>query len=372
MFERTTEQRLLADSTSRFLDDAFSPAQVRQLSRSGAPVSSEMWRAGVSLGWTSLLVPEACGGGAVSDNGVADVISVAAAFGQHAAPGPLFGSAAIAMLCGAGKSGRHDGFLVGLMDGELTAAWDGHSAVGQSHGCPSAVRSGPSWRLSGTAEAEAAALVLVAAADESDESGVPVWFLVPTNLPGIACLPLDTVDLTRKFVRYRFHDVELPEECALDEGAKLNLQRALDVIVLLCAAEISGAVGRSLELTRRWVCDRFSFGRPLGSYQAIKHRLADDAMHLEACMALTERAATALGNGAQDAPSWVYAAKAYASRYGPEVIQDCVQIHGGIGVTFEHDLHLYLRRATLDAAMYGGFAGAERRLAQLTLEGQAA
>jgi alkylation response protein AidB-like acyl-CoA dehydrogenase len=122
---------------------------------------------------------------------------------------------------------------------------------------------------------------------------------------------------------------------------------------------------RAFEMTLQWTFDRYSFGRPLASYQEIKHRIADLRMHLEACEAVAARAARAVGEQAPDASTWAAAAKAYAGRHGPELIQDCIQLHGGIGVTFEHDLHLFLRRAATDAQMYGTPAGASRRVAQL-------
>ena len=106
-------------------------------------------------------------------------------------------------------------------------------------------------------------------------------------------------------------------------------------------------------MTLEYLGDRYSFGRPLSSYQALKHRIADDKMHLEACHATVTAAAQAVGAGAPEAGELASVAKAWVGPHATELIQDCVQLHGGIGVTWEHDLHLYLRRATVDRATYG-------------------
>jgi alkylation response protein AidB-like acyl-CoA dehydrogenase len=106
-------------------------------------------------------------------------------------------------------------------------------------------------------------------------------------------------------------------------------------------------------MTIEYLQDRYSFGRPLASYQALKHRLADDKLWLEACHATVTAAIEAVATGADDAGLLASVAKAWVGPHATEIIQDCVQLHGGIGVTWEHDLHLYLRRATVDRLTYG-------------------
>ena len=106
-------------------------------------------------------------------------------------------------------------------------------------------------------------------------------------------------------------------------------------------------------MTLEYLGDRYSFGRPLSSYQALKHRVADEKMWLEACHAIATGAARAVAAGAPDAGELVSAAKAWVGPHATELVQDCVQLHGGIGVTWEHDLHLYLRRTTVNRATYG-------------------
>ena len=125
----------------------------------------------------------------------------------------------------------------------------------------------------------------------------------------------------------------------------------------------------AFDMTVAWAFDRYSFGRPLASYQELKHRFADMLSWLQASHAINDAAAAAVEAHSPEAPELVSAAKAYIGIYGSELVQDCVQIHGGIGVTFEHDLHLYLRRVTLNRALYGTPAEHQLRITNV-LEGR--
>ena len=137
--------------------------------------------------------------------------------------------------------------------------------------------------------------------------------------------------------------------------------------VAMQCAETCGVLDRVFAMTLEYMEHRYSFGRPLSSYQALKHRVADDKMHLEACHAITTALARALAEGSDDAGELASAAKAWIGSVATNIIQDCVQLHGGIGVTWEHDIHLYLRRATVNAATYGSTAGHRARLARMIL-----
>ena len=118
-------------------------------------------------------------------------------------------------------------------------------------------------------------------------------------------------------------------------------------------------------MTVEWAFDRYSFGRPLASYQALKHRFADMKSWLEASHAIADAAASATDSGDPDAAELASAAMAFIADYGSELLQECVQMHGGIGLTFEHDLHLFLRRHTLDRGLHGTSAQHRQRLASL-------
>jgi len=135
--------------------------------------------------------------------------------------------------------------------------------------------------------------------------------------------------------------------------------------VVIQLAEMTGTMDRGLELTTEWLFNRYSFGRPLASYQALKHRFADMRAWLEAAHAMADAAAQHVQEESGRAGEYVSAGKSFLGTCALEVLQECVQFHGGIGVTFEHDLHLYLRRAVVDAQLYGTVADHRERLTSI-------
>ena len=130
-------------------------------------------------------------------------------------------------------------------------------------------------------------------------------------------------------------------------------------------AETVGAMQFALDMTLEWAFDRYSFGRPLASYQELKHRFADMKTWLEAGHAISDAAAGAVSAGAPEAAELASAAKAFLGQYGTELLQDCVQMHGGIGLTFEHDIHFFLRRVALDRTLHGTPAQHRARIASI-------
>jgi alkylation response protein AidB-like acyl-CoA dehydrogenase len=195
----------------------------------------------------------------------------------------------------------------------------------------------------------------------------PTQVLVPADAPGVSIAPMDTVDLTRRFSAVTFDGVRVPADRVVGEvgGAGDDVEHQLRLAVVISCAEAVGAMQAAFDMTVEWAFDRYSFGRPLASYQALKHRFADMKSWLETSHAITDAAAAAVSAGSPDAAELASAAKAFVGDYGSELLQDCVQIHGGIGVTFEHDLHLFLRRHTLDRALYGTPADHRQRLADI-------
>ena len=142
-----------------------------------------------------------------------------------------------------------------------------------------------------------------------------------------------------------------------------EVDHQLRVAICLQLAEMTGAMDKALEMTIEWAFDRYSFGRPLASYQELKHRFADMKLWLEA--GTGHRRRRRLAPPRTDAPNaWdlLSAGKAYVGHYGVELVHDCVQLHGGIGVTFDHDLHLYLRRVVLESGLYGTVTEHRQRL----------
>jgi alkylation response protein AidB-like acyl-CoA dehydrogenase len=317
-----------------------------------------------------MLVPEHLGGGSVSGNGLIDLTIVADAFGGHVAAGPLLPANVVAAAIAlAGTDQQREAFLPGLLAGETIAAWsvgppdaDGTVSAGIV-----ARRDGEDLVLSGSqAPVEAAAqadLLLVTARGDDG----PTQVLLPIDQPGLAVTPLESLDLTRRFATIQLDDVRVPVAAALGVPgrASLDVERQLQVAVVIQAAESVGAAQRVFDFTLEWAFARYSFGRPLASYQEIKHRFADMKMWLEAGHALATAAARSVQHQSPTAPADVSVAAAYIGDFLPELVQDCVQIHGGIGVTYDHDIHLFLRRVTVNRAIHGTPADHRQRIASL-------
>ena len=218
-----------------------------------------------------------------------------------------------------------------------------------------ATATGSGYRIDGVkdrveAGADSGALLVVAECD-----GQIRQFLVPTDAAGVTVTPQNSVDLVKRYARVQFDGVEVDEAAAVGtaEQTPAIIERQRQLALVLQCAEIVGILDAVLAMTNQWLFDRHSFGRPLASYQALKHRAADMKMWFEASRATTAGAVAAVANRSPDAEKLVSIAKAYVAERAPAILQDCVQMHGGIGVTWEHDLHLYLRRVALYRAMFG-------------------
>ena len=363
--ELSEEQAFFHETTRKFLVAECPVTTVRALESDPAGFTPEYWRRGAELGWTTLLVPEADGGGSLSEHGLLDLVLVAEEMGRLVSPGPLVPVSVVAgALAESGSADQRAAVLPGLVAGETVAAWCGTSPV-------DAVVQGDGFVLTGVAapvEAGAQAHDLLVAARLDGDDGV-TQLLVPADTPGVTITPMEGLDLVRRFAEVRFDGAVVPASAVVGEvgGAGDAVERQLQIAVVLQCAEMVGAADRVFELTLEYLGDRYSFGRPLSSYQALKHRIADDKMWLEACHAAATAAAVAVATRADNAAELVSVAKVWIGPHATELIQDCVQLHGGIGVTWEHDLHLYLRRATVDRVTYGTPEEHAERIATLLL-----
>jgi alkylation response protein AidB-like acyl-CoA dehydrogenase len=317
-----------------------------------------------------LLVDEAHGGGTISDAGLIDLTLVADAFGRRAAPGPLIPTNVVAATLSDADGTAWSAVLDALLSGTSVATWCyaepvPHAGLGN---------------IALTVEVDGADIVLrgtkrpVESADQADHLLVTgrtgaglTQVLVPRDTLGVTIAPLRTLDLTRRFSVVSFDDVRVPASSVIGEIGQAGdqVERQLQRAVVLGNAQSVGAMQAGFDMTVEWAFDRYSFGRPLASYQALKYRFADMLCWLEASHAIADEAATAVASSAPEAGELVSAAKAYIGQYGSEVLQDCVQLHGGIGVTFEHDLHLFLRRHTVDRTLYGTPSEHRQRLTDL-------
>jgi alkylation response protein AidB-like acyl-CoA dehydrogenase len=368
-FDLDSEQEFFQETTARFLEDQVPVATLRALRSDPIGFEPDYWRRGAELGWTSLLVSEAHGGGSISGDGLVDLSVIAHEFGAHAAPGPLVTANVVAdALTRAGDA--HATVLGDLVAGTVIASWCSAEPVPNDRlgAITLEIRiDGDEVALDGVkrpveSAAQAGVLLVTGRVD-----GELTQVLVPADTPGVSIVPMDTVDLTRRFGVVTFDDVRVPRRAVVGEigGAAEQVGRQYQLAAVLASAESVGAMQTSFDMTVEWAFERYSFGRPLASYQEIKHRFADMKSWLEASHGITDAAVAAIAAGASDAAELASAAKAYTGQYGAELVQDCVQMHGGIGVTFDHDLHLYLRRVTLNRALYGTPADHRQRLAAL-------
>jgi alkylation response protein AidB-like acyl-CoA dehydrogenase len=179
--------------------------------------------------------------------------------------------------------------------------------------------------------------------------------MVPRTAAGIIVEPLVSLDMVRRYGNVRFDGVYVPGSAVVGSvgGAAADVEHQLQVALVLQNAETTGATAVLFETALEYCNDRVSFGRPIGSYQALKHRLAEMKLALEACLGTATASAIAVDAGTADAEQLIRVAAAYIGDRSTEIGQNAVQLHGGIGVTWEADLHVYLRRIAQNAALYG-------------------
>jgi alkylation response protein AidB-like acyl-CoA dehydrogenase len=370
-FDLTADQKLFRATTREFLEKEMPLTRVRELAGSGIGFEADWWKRGSELGWNSMIVDPAAGGDSISGEGLVDACIVAEEMGRLVSPGPLLGTNLVAAaLSEAPNAADHDEVISALMAGEAVASW---AVYEPRHGWApltptvQAVPSGSGYVLSGVKDrvdsGDQADYFLVTAAGPDGLA----QFIVPAAAPEVTVTAEQSLDLVRRYARVDMDGVQLPATSLVSPAGATEaaVNRQIQIAAALQCAETAGAVQRVFEFTVQWAFDRYSFGRPLASYQALKHRFADMKLWLEACQATAGAAAHATARRAEDADELASVAKSYVGQRATDIIQDCVQMHGGIGVTWEHDIHLYLRRATVNRAMFGSPSEHRRRLADI-------
>jgi alkylation response protein AidB-like acyl-CoA dehydrogenase len=365
------DQAIFAETTERFLVEHAPPDTLRRLRDDQDGFERDYWRRGAELGWTSLLVDEAHGGGSISGAGLVDLSLVAYEFGHHAAPGPLLATNVVASaLSDAGAGAAPTDVLAGLLSGEAIATWCA-PRLGERPG---------EWHTDVDVESDGHGVVLRGAARPVEYAAQTEHFLVtgrdgagltqvlvPASAAGVSVVPMQTVDLSRRFGAVTFDGVRVGGDAVVGARgeASPDVERQMRCALTILNAEAVGCMQSAFDMTVEWSFDRYSFGRPLASYQALKHRFADMMTWLEGGHAISDVACAAVQANADNADELTSAAKAFIGHYGAELVHDCVQLHGGIGVTFDHDLHLYLRRLTINRSLAGTPPEHLRRIAGL-------
>ena len=365
-FTFTEEQAQLRDAVRRFCAENFDEQTVRRLMESDPPFDPKVWaRLGAELGVLGLSVPETDGG---AGGTLVDQALAVEELGASLACGPVFGTVflAIPALVAASAGPVSEELLAELTEGRRTAAF----AVADRAGAfdPAAVTvTADTDALTGAVEQvvdAGAADDLLVAADGPDGLG---FYAVAAAGPGVERTPLVTFDLTRPQATIRFSDAPARLVAGADEAERV-IGHALQVGSALLAVEQVGASQHLLDLSVDYAKSRLQFGRPIGSFQAVKHRLADLLVELEHARSTAYHAVWALMDGTDDPALAASIAQATCSAAFSRIAADTIQVHGGIGFTWEHQAHLYLKRATTDAALLGTAEQHRSRVAALVLD----
>ncbi len=368
-FVFTEEQAQLRAAVRKFATANFNEETARRLMESDPPFDPAVWsRLGAELGVLALSVPEADGGvgGSLVDQAVA-----VEELGASLATGPLVGTVflAIPALVAASAGPVRDEVLAALVEGNRTAAF----AVGDRAGGfdPALVTvqagAGESPTLTGTVQRVVDGSVaddLLVAAQGAD--GVALYVVDATG-PGVERTVLATMDLTRPQATIGFTDAPARLVAGADEAQRV-IDHALQVGSVLLAVEQVGAAQHLLDLAVEYAKSRLQFGRPIGSFQAVKHRLADRLVDVEHARSAAYHAVWALSDGSDDPALAASIAQAVASEAFTKVATDTIQTLGGIGFTWEHQAHLYFKRAVTDAALLGSAEQHRSRVADLVLD----
>ncbi len=351
-FAFSEEQEMLRRSARDFLAKECSSKVVRKLMDSSDAYDKALWQKLAGLGWTALGIPEEYGGVGT----YLELVVVLEEAGRALMPGPFFATMGLAapVLIEAGTEAQKKEVLAAIAEGSARATlaftepsgrWDASSIA------LTAKPSGGGWQLDGVKlfvpDAEAADYMVVAARTRGEgEDGITL-FLVKGRPKGMTVTPLKTLDMTRRWSEVRFDGVKLDGGSLMGDANKAwpALKRALDWATAALCAEMVGGTQKVLEASTEYAKTRHQFGKPIGIYQAVSHKLADMLVLSESGRSATYYAAWAVDADAPDRSLAASMAKAYVSDAYRKVAGDGIQVHGGIGFTWEDDMHLYFKRA---------------------------
>ncbi len=368
------EQELLRSTARKFFENECPSAVVRELMDTPEGTTPELWGKLGEQGWLGLIYPEAYDGMGL---GLVDLVVLMEEMGRAVVPGPYFSTVLLGGLAilEAGSETQKKEWLPKVATGEkrVSLAWMEPSAALGAEGVtlPAVDKSG-TFTLSGTKlfvpDAHTADAIVVAARTKTgkSEDGVSL-FLVPKGARGLEVKLLPTMDQTRKLCEVTLEGVMLGSDALLGAVAAgwKPLARVLDRATVALCAEMCGGAQKVLDMTVEYAKIRQAFGRPIGSYQGVKHKAADMLVDVENSKSITYYAAWALDEGVAEGPLATSMAKAYVSDAYRRVSATGIQLHGGIGFTWEHDLHLYFKRAKGSEFTFGDATYHRERVAQL-------
>ena len=354
-FAFSEEQEELRKVVKDFLNNKSSEATVRELMETESGYDPAVWsQMGEQMGLQGLIIPEEFGGSGYS---YVELIVVLEEMGRRLLCAPYFSTVVLAAntLLHSGDDAAKADLLPGIASGETIATlaftepngkWDASGIEAQ------ATRSGDGWVINGTKsfvlDGHTASLILVAARTGDAIS----LFAVEGGASGLTRSALSTMDQTRKQAKLEFTDV--PARLIGTEGEGWTvLERVLDIAAVALAAEQVGGAQECLEMAVQYAKDRVQFGRPIGSFQAIKHKCADMLLEVESAKSAAYYAGWCASELNDELPSVASLAKSYCSEAYFHTTAENIQIHGGIGFTWEHPAHLYFKRAKSSELLFG-------------------
>lgn len=363
-FDLTDEQQAIKSTAHDFLASRFKSARLREIAASEDGTDDAGWREMAELGWTGLAVPEEWGGQGL---GIVDLAVVFEEMGYALAPSPLLSStiAGLALsLCG--SDDQRERYLRPLAAGEkrgTPALWDAGSAAVPGGFAMEARADGDGIVLDGekalVMDAAGADFFLVATSDGRRH-------LVERGAEGVAVSAEAGIDPTRRFYSVRFDGVRVAAADTLP-GEEADYWPVFFRLCVALAAESTGIAQRTLEMAVEYAKDREQFGRPIGAYQAVSHRCAQMLLETENSRSAVYGAAWAADAEPESLPLAASMAKAYAGDAGWRVPDASIQVHGGIGFTWEHDLHFFLKRGRSNAAIFGDSKWHRERVADAVI-----
>jgi alkylation response protein AidB-like acyl-CoA dehydrogenase len=356
-FAFTDEQQELRSTAARFLEEKSSSATVRELMETDTGFDEGTWKQMEDLGWTGMAIPEEYGG---LGFGFVELTVLMEEMGKKLLPAPFLSSVILGAnaILNAGSDAQKKELLPGIAEGttratlafvEPSGKWDVDAIeLTASDGKISGTKS---YVLDG----HTATLLIVAA---KSNGGVSL-FVVDPDAEGVTRTKLETLDMTRKQAKIDFNNTPATP---LGEGdASAALQTTLDQAAAVLSAEMVGGSQQCLDMSTTYAKERYQFGRPIGSFQAIKHKCANMLMEVEMARSAAYYAGWAAADDPEELPLAASLAKAYCSDAYFHAAAENIQIHGGIGFTWEHDAHLYFRRAK-SSEIYLGDATYHREL----------
>ncbi|HWD64054.1 MAG TPA: acyl-CoA dehydrogenase family protein [Solirubrobacteraceae bacterium] len=355
-FDFTDDQQAIKRTAREFLQARYKPELIRELAGSEHGFTDEQWAAVSELGWPGVMIDEQHGGLGL---GAVELIVIQEELGYALAPTPLLSSVAAGLVIeAAGSEEQKERWLEPLASGEsrgAVAMWDENSGWSPAHSSAALTDGKLTATKVGVADAATADVLVV--------SGRGAHWIVQSGAPGLEIAREPSLDETRKLYRVSFTDTPVEP---LPAGTMESFMLAYGTVSAALAAENVGIAQRTMEMAVEYAKDRKQFDRPIGSYQAVSHRCAQMLLEVEGARSLTYGAAWALDHEPETAVRAASMAKAYAGDAGFRVSASALQVHGGIGFTWEHDLHFFLKRAKANAHAYGDSRWHRERVAELS------